>query len=161
LTVPPFILLVAALLPIGLASCGKQADPGIDDKITKLGSIEITAKLAEVIPFNDECTFPANDLYDYVYVFKYKVLEKHRGGGKVPDTVYVGHYNPLKPRAKATDARVDCIGGNLKQFQAGDVHRMALEPSLDDHYMGPIINKYHGKHKGPIYWAVWTNRVRM
>jgi len=73
--------------------------------------------------------------------------------------ILVGHYNPLKPRAKAADARSGEIGGNLKKFTAGNIHRMALEVPLDDYYMGPIINKYHGEDKSPLYWAVWTNRV--
>ncbi len=52
------------------------------------------------------------------------------------------------------------IGGNLVKFQAGQFHRMALESSIDDHYLGGIINKYFGQHDGPIYWAVWTNLAR-
>ncbi len=151
---------------LGLTSCSKQAaggndakTDGADDKVTTLGSVEVTAKLTEIIPHNDEVTFPANDLYDYVYVFKYEVQEVHRGED-VSETVYVGQYNPLKPRADAADARAEGIGGDLKAFKAGDVHRMALEVPIDEHYMGPIINKYFGKTKGPIYWAVWTNRVK-
>ena len=49
------------------------------------------------------------------------------------------------------------IGGDLKTFRAGQVHRMALEGSIDDHYMGGIVNKYFGQDTEPIYWAVWTN----
>ena len=36
---------------------------------------------------------------------------------------------------------------------------MALEGSIDDHYMGGIVNKYFGQDTEPIYWAVWTNLV--
>jgi hypothetical protein len=41
------------------------------------------------------------------------------------------------------------------------VHRMALEVPLDEHYLGPTINKYFGREQteGPIHWAVWTNLV--
>ena len=140
---------------------GSSASDGADEKVTTLGTIEVTAKLVEIIPYKEEekVTFPPNKLYDYVYVMKYEVLKTHRGGPDVPKTLLIGHYNPLKPRAKAADARAEGIGGDLKRFRAGETHRIALEPKIDEHYMGPIINKYHGKHDGEIAWAVWTNRV--
>ena len=69
----------------------------------------------------------------------------------------MGHYNPWKPRAEASDNRVKDIGGDLKQFRAGQVHRMALEAPIDDYFMGGIVNKYFGQDTGPLYWAVWTN----
>ena len=148
------VLMLGVLLLAGAcASCSKKTDTGADPKVTTLGSTEVTARLEEIRE-----TFPPNNLYDYVYVLKYRVLETHRG--KVDgDTILVGHYNPLKPRAQAADARSGEIGGNLKKFNVGDVHRMALEAPIDDFYMGPIINKYHGESKAPVYWAVWTNMV--
>ncbi len=149
------ITLVAAALGAALCctSCRRQADDGADPKVTALGSAEVTAQLVEI-----RDTFPPNNLYDYVYILKYAVLEVHRGriDGK---TILVGQYNPLKPRAQAADARSGEIGGNLKKFAAGDIHRMALDTPLDDYYMGPIINKYHGQDDSPLYWAVWTNQV--
>ena len=85
-------------------------------------------------------------------------LQSHRG--TVPDKVMlVGHYNPAKPRSKAADARSGEIGGTVTRFQVGDIHRMALEVPIDDHFMGGIINKYFGETQDPVYWAVWTNRV--
>jgi hypothetical protein len=147
-TILPGILVITCCL-----SCRQQKDSGADPKVTTLGSVEVTAQLVEI-----RGTFPPNNLYDYVYVLKYRVLETHRG--KVDgETILVGQYNPLKPRAEAADARSGAIGGNVKKFAPGDVQRMALEVPLDDSYMGPIINKYHGEDKSPLYWAVWTNRV--
>jgi hypothetical protein len=96
------------------------------------------------------------DLYDYATVLKYEVLTVHRGAVKDP-VIYVGHYNPWKPRREAADKRVPRIGGSLRQFQAGQAHRMALEESMDDHFMGGIVNKYFGRATNAIYWAVWTN----
>jgi hypothetical protein len=143
----------ALMLMICCPACREQKDPGADAKVTTLGSVEVTAQLMEI-----RGTFPPNDLYDYVYVLKYRVLETHRG--KVDgDTILVAQYNPLKPRAQVADARSGEIGGNVRKFAAGDIHRMALETPLDDYYMGPIINKYHGEDNSPLYWAVWTNRV--
>ena len=71
--------------------------------------------------------------------------------------IYVGHYNPWKPRSEAADRRVQGIGGNLEQFRAGQIHHMALEVPIDDFFMGGIVNKYFGQTTDPLFWAVWTN----
>ena len=135
------------------SSCSKKPDSGEDDKVTTLGSIEVTAQLLEI-----RGKIIDDPLYDYAHVMKYKVLKVHRGKVNT-DIIYIGHYNPAEPRSTVADARVPKIGGNLKRFRAMDIHRMALEVPIDDYYMGGIINKYFGETKDPIYWAVWTNLV--
>ncbi len=148
-----FALGLAALL---LNSCGRQ--PGgvpvavTDPHLSTNGTLEVTAKLIEV----PEGAIFKRDLYDYATILKYQVVKVHRGQATA-DTLLVGHYNPWKPRAEAADKRVPGIGGSLKQFRAGDTHRMALEVPIDDHFMGGIVNKYFGQETGPLYWAVWTN----
>jgi len=141
---------------LACASCGRDpsatSSTGEDGNVTSLGTIEVTARLLEV----PEGAIFKRDLYNYATVLKYEVLRVHRGA-VAGETIYVGHYNPFKPRAEAADRRVPGIGGSVKVFQAGDVHRMALEASIDDHYMGGIVNKYFGQDAGPIYWALWTN----
>lgn len=97
------------------------------------------------------------DLYDYATVLKYQLIQVHRGTVE-GDTLYVGHYNPWKPRAEAADQRAPGVGGNLRQFQAGQTHHLALEVPIEDHFMGGIVNKYFGKTTNTIHWAVWTNQ---
>jgi hypothetical protein len=151
--VSTLILSLAVLSGVSCAKKTGKTDTGADPKVTTLGSIEVTAQLAEIR--GDLINDP---LYDYAHVMKYKVLQVHRG--KVDkDTIYIGHYNPAKPRDSVADARVQQIGGNVKQFRVGDVHRMALEVPIDDHYMGGIINKYFGEVDDPLYWAIWTNKA--
>ena len=148
------ILVLFLLCALNLCvSCSKKPDTGEDDKVTTLGSIEVTAQLLEI-----KGKIIDDPLYDYAHVMKYKVLEVHRG--KVyKDTIYVGHYNPAEPRSSVADARVSEIGGNLRTFRATDIHRMALEVPIDDYYMGGIINKYFGGSEDPLYWGLWTNLV--
>lgn len=147
------LVLLAVLLP----SCGK--DPGAaskagqDAQVQSLGQVEVTARLTEV----PEGAIFQRDLYDYATILKYEVVAVHRGSVEKGAVLYVGHYNPWKPRAGAADARAKGIGGTLRNFRAGDVHRMALETPMDDHFMGGIVDKYFGQHTGPAYWAVWTN----
>jgi hypothetical protein len=148
------------LLAVGLmaAACAKRregaASPGPDPELTKRGSIEVTARLVEI----PEGAIFQRQLYNYATILKYQVVEIHRGKVK-GQTIYVGHYNPFKPRSEAADRRVQDVGGNLKSFRAGQVQRMALEESMVDHYMGGILNKYFGEDTDPIYWAVWTDLV--
>jgi hypothetical protein len=129
---------------------GHLATP--DPQLATNGSVEVTARLVEI----PEGAISKRDLYDYATVLKYQVLQVHRG--KLDgDTLYVGHYNPWKPRAEAADKRAPKVGGNVRQFEAGDTHRMALEVPIEDYFMGGIVNKYFGKTTNTIYWAVWTN----
>jgi hypothetical protein len=139
-------------------SCREESDPaaasGEDPNVTSMGSIEVTARLTEI----PEGAIFKRELYDYTTVLKYNVLKVHRGQVGA-ETIYVGHYNPFKPRSKAADKRVAGVGGDLTSFRSGQIHRMALETPIDDYFMWGIINKYFGKFDGPIYWAVWTNEV--
>ena len=125
-----------------------------DPELAKRGSIEVTARLVEI----PEGAIFERRVYNYATVLKYEVLEVHRGNVK-GQTIFVGHYNPFKPRSEAADRRVPDVGGNLKSFNAGQVHRMALEDSMLDHFMGGILNMYSGLDTDPIYWAVWTDLV--
>jgi hypothetical protein len=140
-------------LAVFAVSCAEKTEVPIDPNVTTRGSIEVTARLAEIR--GDLIDDP---MYDYAHVMKYEVTQVHRG--KVDrDVIYVGHYNPAEPRSSVVDARVQEIGGNVKQFRVGDVHRMALEVPIDDHFMGGIINKYFGEVNDPIYWAIWTDKA--
>jgi len=153
-------LVFAAIVLNGLIclSCKRESGPagarGDDPNVTSMASIEVTARLTEI----PEGAIFKRELYNYATVLKYDVLDVHRGQ-VTAKTIYVGHYNPFKPRSEAADKQVPGIGGNLASFRAGQVHRMALQAPIDDYFMGGIINKYFGKLDGPIYWAVWTNEV--
>ena len=147
-------LLVALLLAGVLAvSCGRNAGPdtrsAADPHLRTNGTIEVTARLPQGAIFK-------RDLYDYATILKYQVLKVHRGQVRA-ETIYVGHYNPWKPRSEAADARVKNIGGTLRKFAAGQVHHLALDAPIEDCFMGGIVNKYFGQTTGPLYWAVWTD----
>ena len=152
-------LLAIVVLAAAFVLRGRGGDDGADEHVTTLGQLEVTAELLEIpglAEWNGD--FPDQG-YVYAYVMKYRVLEIHRGEpGR--ETILVAHYNPLKPRGEAADARCEEIGGNVTRFRAGDVHRMALGIPIDEYDMAPMINKYYGRaDEGPLHWAIWTNRV--
>jgi len=136
------------MLSLFAVSC--STPPSVDSEVTTLGTMEVSAQLVEI-----PGPFPANDLYNYAYVMKYRVVSVHRGQLADKD-IYVAHYNPLKARSKAQDEFSGKLGGHLQRFRPGDVHRMALQAPLDQYWMGGVIDKYH-KEKGQRYWSVWTN----
>ena len=149
-------LMVALGLMAAACSRGKEGtgSPSSDPELAKRGSIEVTARLVEV----PEDSIFDRKLYDYANVLKYEVLEVHRGKVK-GQTIYVGQYNPAKPRSEAASQRVPGIGGDLKSFRAGQVHRMALEGPMLPKFTGGVLNKYSEEDTDPIYFAVWTNLV--
>ena len=65
------------------------------------GRIEVTAQLVEI----PEGAIFKRELYNYTTILKYQVLEVHRGTLDAK-TIYVGHYNPFKPRSEAADRQV-------------------------------------------------------
>ena len=150
-------LIAALMLSVVCAalSCsrgGSQHTTGEDAEVAAKGSVEVTAELVEI---PDGAIFE-RDLYNYTTILKYRVQDVHRGQLDA-DVIYVGHYNPFKPRSEAADRRAPEIGGDLETFEQGQIHRMALEAPIDDFYMGGIVNKYFEEHPEPIYWGVWTN----
>jgi hypothetical protein len=146
------LVISLVLLGNGCAKKPESAETPADSQLSKQGSIEVTARLVEI----PEGAIFQRELYDYATVLKYKVLKVHRGkvNGEI---LYVAQYNPFKPRSEAADGRVKEIGGNLKNFRAGQVQRMALEVPAEDYYMGGLVNKYFGKTSDPIHWAVRTD----
>jgi hypothetical protein len=153
-TVVGILLPAVGLMATACAQREGASSPSSDPELSKRGSIEVTAKLVEI----PEKAIFKRERYNYATVLKYEVLEVHRGKVK-GKTIYVGHYNPSDPRSEVSDRYVHDIGGNLKSFRAGQVHRMALEGSMLDHFSGGILNKYSEEDTDPIYWAVWTNLV--
>ena len=147
------LMMILSLALLCCTSCAKKTDTGAEPQVTTLGTMEVTAELAEI-----PGKIRNDPMYNYAHVMKYKVRTVHRGSIE-EEVIYVGQYNPAKHRADAADARAGDIGGNLKQFRVGDTHRLALEMPIDDYYMGGIINKYFGQVDDPVYWAVWTNQV--
>jgi hypothetical protein len=150
MTIRNLLALPAAILL--LSACERRA-AAPDPELARHGSIEVTARLLEV----PEGAIFKRDLYDYAAILKYEVTAVHRGALAPGAVIYVGHYNPWKPRSEAADRKVKNLGGTLREFRAGAFHRMALEMPMDEHFLGGIVDKYFGQREGSAFWAVWTN----
>ncbi len=145
--------LATALRPPSTNTAEIRSEADAAGQVGTAGRFEITARLVEL-----PGKFLANDgLYNYAFVLKYDVLKVHRSDGRVASTVYVAHYNPRKTRASVADEFYSELGGNLERFRAGDLHRLALELPWDEHYIGPLVDRYHEVAGKRIYWAIWSN----
>ena len=99
------------------------------------GNLTVEGKLAEI-----PGKMPPNDLYNYVYVFKYKVTKVVEGKFEGKE-ILVGVYNPLIARSQVKDKMADKAKGDVRAFKAGDKHTLKLV-KLDDNYDGAVEDEY-------------------
>jgi hypothetical protein len=95
--------------------------------------VEVVAKLVEI-----PSKLPPDDLYDYAYVMRYEVI----GGPSDKKSILVAHYKPLLPRAKIKDAMKAHVGGKIRSFVQGDIHKLKLTPALKSLWKGPVIDEF-------------------
>jgi hypothetical protein len=96
-------------------------------------TIEITARLV-----NLPGKFPADDLYDYVYVMQYQV----EGGELDKQTILVGHYKPLRARVDIDDKMKKYVGGSLRRFEPGALHRLVLTAEMKKVWKGAVVDEF-------------------
>jgi hypothetical protein len=114
-------------------------------------ALEVTAKLVE-IPSKP----PPDDLYDYAYVMRYQV----EGGPLDKQFLLVAHYRPLQPRSKIKDKMKSQVGGKLRSFNQGDVHKLRLSPDLKEIWKGALVDEYASTDRKSIrYWCLQADPV--
>ncbi|MBN1130367.1 MAG: hypothetical protein JXA71_15350 [Chitinispirillaceae bacterium] len=110
----------------------------------KVDTLVVTALLAEI-----PGKFAPNDLYNYVYIMKYRV-QKIVKGTYTEKEILVGHYNPLIPRSKIKDKMDPLVNGTVEKFTVGAKHRLKLicpidavwNDAIDDDYVDSELDKY-------------------
>jgi hypothetical protein len=107
---------------------------------------DVTAKLLEI-----PTKLPPDDLYDYAYVMRYQA----QGGPLDKQYLLVAHYKPLQPRSKIRDKMKDQVGGKLRSFNPGDVHKLRLSPDLKEIWKGPLLDEYSATDRKSVrYWCL-------
>lgn len=108
--------------------------------------LDLTAKLIE-IPSKP----PPDDLYDYAYVMRYQV----QGGDLDKQFLLIAHYKPLQPRSKIKDKMKDQVGGKLRSFNVGDLHKLRLSPNLKQIWKGALVDEYSSTDRKSVrYWCL-------
>jgi hypothetical protein len=130
------ILIAISALAISFAPrAARAADP-----------IVVTAKLVEI-----PAKFPPDDLYDYAFVMRYEVV----GGPMDKQSILVAHYKPRQPRSKIKEPMKAHVGGKLRSFVQGDVHKLKLDPNLKGVFSGALIDEFAATdRKSPRYWCL-------
>ncbi|MCF0221343.1 MAG: hypothetical protein HUK19_03525 [Fibrobacter sp.] len=113
------------------------------------GPISVEGRLTEI-----PGKMPSNDLYSYVYVFKYKVLSVTSGKIDAKE-ILVGVYNPLIARGKVKDKMADKSKGNVGEFKAKAKHKLTLIP-LEGNWDGAVEDEYFDD-ESPRYLAIEVN----
>jgi hypothetical protein len=108
--------------------------------------VSVTAKLVEI-----PSKFPPDDLYDYAYVMRYEVI----GGPLDKSSLLVAHYKPRQARAKIKDKMKDFVGGKLRSFNVGDIHKLKLSPDLKKIWKGALVDEFAATdHASVRYWCL-------
>jgi hypothetical protein len=135
------LLPALALLLCPLAVQAKQPTPTID----------VTARLVKI-----PGKFPADDLYDYAYVMQYQV----EGGAMDKQTILVAHYKPRRARAEIDDNMKKVVGGSLKRFDAGALHRLTLATNIREVWKGAVVDEFFDTdRKSKRYFCLKADRA--
>jgi hypothetical protein len=130
------LILGTGALVLGLAWSARAASPPFD----------VTAKLVEI-----PTKLPPDELYDYAYVMRYQA----QGGPLDKQFLLVAHYKPLQPRYKIKDKMKSQVGGKLRSFTTGDVHKLRLSPDLKEIWKGALLDEYSATDRKSIrYWCL-------
>ncbi len=148
-------IIAAAIFFAAFPGCNRKSDSAtpavVATEIPARGSLTIEARLEEI-----PAPFPANDLYNYVYIMKYRVLKVLRG--RYTDSVIlVGHYNPRFAREEITDPMDSLVDGDLTSFNPGDIHRLALT-DLDSIGVIPAVENNYPQDPGRRWFALWAGK---
>ena len=121
-----FLSLVTLILCAPEARAGEPAG-------VPTSTIEVTARLTKI-----PGKFPADDLYDYVYVMQYQV----EGGALDKQTILVAHYKPRRARNEIDDNMKKVVGGSLKRFEVGAVHKLTLTAEMRKVWKGAVVDEF-------------------
>lgn len=115
--------------------------------------LEIEARLVEI-----PGKMPKNDLYNYVYVFRYKVIRVIQGSYSGKE-ILVGQYNPLMARTAVKDKMDAFVNGNLQSFKAGEVHSLKLVKPMESVWKEALEDEYFDDNSDR-WFAIETNAVK-
>jgi hypothetical protein len=96
-------------------------------------TIEVTARLTKI-----PGKFPADELYDYVYVMQYQI----EGGALDKQSILVAHYKPRRARSEIDDNMKKVVGGSLKRFEVGALHRLTLTAEMRKVWKGAVVDEF-------------------
>ena len=133
-----------ALAPAtALPAKAKQADD----------TLVIIARLIEI-----PGKFPPNDLYNYVYIMKYRVIKVVKGSFAGRE-ILVGHYNPLIPRKQIKDKMMSQVKGDVGKFEVNAQQRLVLIKPIERIWKDAVEDDYSDSDEDK-YFALKADKVQ-
>ena len=114
---------------------------------SKKDTLVITGRILEI-----PSKFAPNDLYNYVYIMKYRVVKVETGSYSGKE-IFVGHYNPLIPRKNIKDKMAAFVSGDVEKFEVGATHTLTLVTPFDDVWNDAVDDNYFDT-ESPKYFAL-------
>lgn len=107
-------------------------------------TLVVVARLVEV-----PGKFPPNDLYNYVFIMKYRVIKVLKGS-YAPQDILIGHYNPLIQRGRIKGPMALFVKGDVGGFEVNAVHTLVCvkpiesiwKDAIEDDYPDSDLEKY-------------------
>jgi hypothetical protein len=125
----------------------------VKEKAVKVtDTLVVNAKLIEI-----PGKFPANDIYDYVYIMKYRITNVVKGSYSEKE-ILVGQYNPLIARNMIKDEMDQFVNGTVKAFKIGDNHTLKLVSPMETVWKDAVEDEYFDSDL-PKFFAIQTDLV--
>jgi hypothetical protein len=139
----------------GTATASVKADGAkATRKARKADTVKVVARVIEI-----PGTFPPNDLYNYVYVMKYRVM-KVLSGTCAEQEILVGHYNPLIPRKQIKDKMDPFVDGDVEKFEVGGKHSLVLVRPVDLVWSEAMEDDYFDVDASQKYYALKADMAK-
>lgn len=135
-----------------VSSASKQTKK-TQDNVNENDTLVLTARLIEI-----PGTMPSNDLYNYVFIMKYRVLTVKKGNCSEKE-IYVGHYNPLIPRRQIKGKMDSLVNGNIEKFAAGSKHQLTLVSPMEKVWKDAVEDNYI-EIEQPRYFAFSADELK-
>ncbi|HEX2955543.1 MAG TPA: hypothetical protein VHO70_01855 [Chitinispirillaceae bacterium] len=152
-----FALIITSIIYSGGVKKDASAGAGIEtitstteSKSSQTDTLTVKARLVEI-----PGKLPSNDLYNYVYIMKYRVLNVEKGSC-TDQEILVGQYNPLIARNMIKDKMDLYVNGNAKKFVVGEKQILKLISPVESVWKDAIEDEYFDID-GDRYFAVETN----
>jgi len=119
----------------------------------KIDTLVVNARLVEIFS-----SFPNNDLYNYVYIMKYRIISVIKGTYK-EQKILVGHYNPKIARNQIKDKMDPIVDGDASAFTIGEKHKMVLITPIESVWKDAVEDNYEDSD-APKFFALRCDKIK-
>jgi hypothetical protein len=103
-------------------------------------------------------TFAPNDLYNYVYIMKYRIMKVVKGTYDKQE-ILIGEYNPLIPRRQIKDKMDKFVDGDADKFEEGVKQRLVLITPIEKVWNDAVEDEYFDSDL-PKFYALKTDVLK-